>query len=186
MENDASDAKTRSGRRCSVRDASGNNSTYFEITDGLSFGLWNTPPILSAVSGSLVRQIFALSTYIVTILQSCALAQPKGAVVSVAVAARRLPQPCTNCNLATATLSKNKPGLHMRTHACWGLNPLGRGARRYPSPFPRVPLSLFPRPPTSGIVGHAGPMTSEGKSFSGPPKPSKDRGSPLLLGLTAK
>jgi hypothetical protein len=43
MENDASDAKTRSGRRCSVRDASGNNSTYFEITDGLSFGLWSTP-----------------------------------------------------------------------------------------------------------------------------------------------
>jgi hypothetical protein len=84
------------------------------------------------------------------------------------------------------TLSKNKPGLHMRTHACWGLNPLGRGARRYASPFPRVPLSLFPRPPTSGIVGQAGPMTSEGKPFSGPPKPSKDRGSPLLLGLAAK
>jgi hypothetical protein len=185
MENDASDAKTRSGRRCSVRDASGNNSTYFEITDGLSFGLWSTPYSVRCL-WLFGQAVFALSTAIVTILQSCALAHPKGAVVSVAVAARRLAQPCTNCNLATATLSKNKPGLHMRTHACWGLNPLGRGAQRYPSPFPRVPLSLFPRPPTSGIVGHAGPMTSEGKPFSGPPKPSQDRGSPLLLGLTAK
>ena len=138
MENDASGAKTRSGRRCSGMPRG--TMAHLQITDGLFFAL----KVLSISSDDCTLQARRISAFNTQHLDQLAVpyprTQPEEAFVSVAVAARRLPQPCTNCNLAAAIFSKNKPGLHMRTDACWGLNPLGCGAPHYASPFPRVPL----------------------------------------------